>query len=275
MEKIFYSKLKLNFYSKEIELDYKKLKNNRLLLYTKWISLICFIFNLTSTIEISIFISHFSKTNFKAILFMNYIIFLFSITSTILTFVLKNSKLNEILLYLNTFFITFTFFNIAFPIFEFLHFNQNIIFLFMTIELTLRIFLVVLELIEFKENAIIIIISIIFTWAIYIPISDTNRRFGNSLLNFSYSLILITIIAFAYIIERNLKQTFFYNFKLNKQITWLINALENVNSGFFIIKNGEISYINSYLLKVLENTKMLKNESIAIFDSQIDSNTFF
>ena len=111
-------------------------------------------------------------------------------------------------------------------------------------------------LLSFYEVSILNFLSCctIFSIVPYITPREENVRGYEDLR--MYAVILIFVSTFCYILERQLRISFYYSWTAEKKAKWLSNVLNNLNSGFVSFKSDKIAFINIFMLKHLKDLKL-------------------
>jgi hypothetical protein len=123
------------------------------------------------------------------------------------------------------------------------------------LEINFRLIWVLLHVQSFLECFILNTLSILTIWLI-VPFIYPADVYNRGMFNFfAYSCALMSVISFAYFLEKNSKKAFYFHWISDKKANWLSNVFENMNSGFVSFRGGRISYINSSLKKQLKKFK--------------------
>jgi cell shape-determining protein MreC len=114
---------------------------------------------------------------------------------------------------------------------------------------------------------------VILTVWLTVPLLYPKENFRDEMItSLAYSCVLFMVMAIAYIIEIQQKKAFYFLWQADQKAKWLTSILDNLNSGFVSIKNGEIKYINSFFINHLEklkhNTEDVKEVKSDIFSTR-------
>lgn len=257
---IFDNSFNLTIRDTEIESDYRKLRDIRLI----YMNLKIIIFSFVSCLATMIF-QYFYYNQYEGVKFYIFNIIMCSTNSGLyLVFILLCiffkkiifvKWINYFVFYLQIFTIIafrFTIFRIA---------NASIILLFVQylIETIVRLTWVVFMIHSFLECVILNLISLFTVW-IVIPVLIPENLFKDEMINtLNYSFVIFSVISIAYVLDRQKKESFYFNWKNEKKAKKLTNILENLNSGFVSFKSGQITFINSYFKKILKQVGVKKN----------------
>ncbi len=152
----------------------------------------------------------------------------------------------------------------------------NLLFFQYLIEMIVRLTWVLLFIHSFKESFILNTLSLITVW-IVVPSLYVGDSYNDENINtIAYSFVIFGVIVFAYVLEKQQKEAFYYQWLANSKAKWLTNVFENLNSGFVSIKNSKISYINQNFRKFLLNLesidKLITKEILHEYKSSTFSN---
>lgn len=122
-------------------------------------------------------------------------------------------------------------------------------------EINFRLIWVLFYIHSFYQNLILNILSIASLY-LTIPFFTINEVNSKAMIDIkTYSFFLMSVSCFCYILERSLRTSYYYNWSARKKAEWLSNVLNNMNSGFISMKEGEVSFINIFLLNYLKKLK--------------------
>lgn len=254
---IFLNFWQFRFRNPETELDYQKMRDDKLKEYKKIIlcslllkSVFCSVFN-------SFFIEYFNTSN---VLKYNFISSYFTtVLYLILLFFGWNSNKTSYLRWIHyiIYFFKVLFINSTRNIILTCS-NINIVFLNLAyfLELNFRMMWATYYLLSFYELLLLNFLSLaaIFSIVPYISPFESNIKGLEDLK--TYVFILTFVSSFCYVLERQLRISFYYSWTSEKKAKWLSNVLNNMNSGFVSFKCDKIAFINIFLLKYLKIFKM-------------------
>jgi hypothetical protein len=258
-ERIFDSRIKLNFQENEAESEFQKMKDERLNLCIKHVIL----FSLLSSLAVAIFqIFYFEEAKFLIIYKFNlitsfsasllYLIFIFW------SFFTKNINVYKWFHFIIFFYQIFVIISFRFTIFRVVKAPSILLFLEYLFEIMVRLTWVVFNLQSFLESFILNTLSLLAVWIVIPTLYLENYLKDELYETMAYSFVLVSVVSIAYILERQQRIAFYYHWKADKKAKWLTNVFENINSGFVSLKNGKVSYINSHLKNLLE--KLTKSD---------------
>jgi hypothetical protein len=253
-KKIFKSCFFLSFENKSLESEFEKKKNKK---FTKYVNLqlgIILLLTIAMVTIISIYMLNLYSTDihYKLVIITSYICLFVITTSFVLSFLLHTKlRIIKILYYVSYTLISLVFSDFRFAVSRVL--NLSIINWYAGIfELGLRLVATIIFLLSFLENMFINLTIIVLEWAIYSKTVPTEFKASwiNNKIFLTIGFFLLTLLV--YVIDRRLKVSCYYRFKANRNSLWLNGVLENMNGGFLSIKNSRISYINPFMIKILD-----------------------
>jgi hypothetical protein len=254
-KKIFRSCFFLSFENKILELDFEKKKNKK---FTKYVHLqlgilLLIAIALVTVISIYIFPLYSTLSHYKLIIISSYIC-LFLITCSFVVSIFFRRKINFMKL---MYYISFTLISLIFLDFRFTMnriLNISLINWYIAIlELSYRLVITIIFMLSFIENLFINLTIVVLEWVIYthtVPTEIKSSWITNHIF-FSVAFGFFTVLG--YVIDRRLRVSYYYRFQANRNSLWLKGVLENMNEGFLSMKNNHISYINPYLVKILDD----------------------
>lgn len=254
---IFLNFWQSRFRNPETELDYQKMRDDKLKEYKKIIlcslllkSVCCSVFN-------SFFIEYFNTSNvtkynfiscyFTTVIYLILLLFGWNSNKTrYLRWILYIIYFFKVLFINSTRSIILTCSNINIVFLNFAYF----------LELNCRMMWATYYLLSFYELLLLNFLSLaaIFSIVPYISHFETNIKGLEDLK--TYVFILTFVSSFCYVLERQLRISFYYSWTAEKKAKWLSNVLNNMNSGFVSLKCDKIAFINIFLLKYLKIFKM-------------------
>lgn len=254
---IFLNFWQFRFRNPETELDYQKMRDDKLKKYKKIIlcslllkSVCCSVFN-------SFFIEYFNTSNVTKYNFIS-CYFTTVLYLILLLFGWNSNKTRYLrwILYLIYFFKAI-FINSTRNIIITCS-NIDIVFLHLAyfLELNCRMMWATYYLLSTYELLVLNFFSLaaIFSIVPYISPREINLKGLEDLK--TYVFILTFISSFCFVLERQLRISFYYSWEAEKKAKWLSNVLNNMNSGFVSLKCDKIAFINIFLLKYLKNFKL-------------------
>jgi hypothetical protein len=255
-QKIYKSFFNLNFDKCDIEVDYLKYKNQLLLQRSKYSVGILLVLSLIADIDLSIFWGdQFGNRNFLGVTISSYLITIFYSIFLIFTICCKNLHFLKMLNYFTFFLITFVLVFMRYPIVHYKLNEEMLNYLFFAIDIVFRLIWVFMGNISYLESLGISLIDIalLFMWA---GLSQTPENLKSAMIrNSAYSVTILLVGILAYLFEALNRRGYYYNHYIQKKNEWLMNVLENMNTGFISVKEGKIRYINKFLESKIENIK--------------------
>jgi signal transduction histidine kinase len=251
MPKIFKSNITLYFRDKYYNTKYSEQKLSFRKKYNIILSSFLTILSIAITILMIIIYpqlkEHFNTTYSAIYCFTTGIL---SVIIILLCLIVKGNKFQEWLTYLSYLLIIFVFTNIRYYFVWVYQIDLLLYTLIFVIEIIFRLIWFVIGLIDFVPGVYLQVISIIFNICIISPINPLPFMFRMAIYN--CILILTTIMSYFYIKER--KSSFYYNLSLKLKNEWYESIIDNMNSGFISIKDGEIQCYNKTLLNFIRKT---------------------
>lgn len=137
----------------------------------------------------------------------------------------------------------------------------SILFFMFLIDIVLRLTWVLLFIQTFIESFLLNMFSIFTIW-LTIPFLFPADYYNTAMTNFSsYSCSILVVIGFSYILSRQQKKGFYFNWVADTKANWLTSVFENMNTGFISIKGEKISYINSFMLNQFKKIRNVIREN--------------
>lgn len=259
-ERIFYNRIKLNFQEKEAESDYQIKKDKILNLCIRHVIL----FSLVSSLAVAIFqIFYFDKAKslilYKFNLISSFSASLIYTIFILLSFFIKNSRVYKWFHYIVFFYQIFVIISFRFTIIRIVEAPSILLFLEYLFEILVRLTWVVFNLQSFSESFMLNTLSLVAVWIVIPNLYPEIYLKDELYFTMAYSFVLVSVIIIAYILEKQQRIAFYYQWKADRKAQWLTNVLENLNSGFMSIKEGKVTYINSFLKNLFG--KLIKSES--------------
>lgn len=257
-EKIFTSPLNLKMENKQVESDFQKMKIKKFKFFHFKITLFSFI----SSLSVMIF-QYFLYEKFQDIKFFKFNLIMNSIATVmylllmICSYLTNNIQIMKWIDYFIFYFQIFVIMAFRFAIIRATDASLILLFFEYLIEIIVRLIWVLLFLHSFKESFFLNTLSLVTVWIVVTSLFP-EKSFNIEIINtLTYSCVIISVIVIGYILERQQKEAFYFQWQANSKAKWLTNVFENLNSGFVSIKNSKISYVNSYFKKFLQNLKII------------------
>jgi hypothetical protein len=259
-ETIFRNCFTLKFKKSEIENEYQKKRDARLFALNRYIILCLVILNILSTIltlkytEIET-TSFWTLLRFSAIISTSIYAILFFVC-----FLSKNLKILRWCHYLAYILILFSYANIINTLTYKVKVNSFLIYIISIVEMLIRMCSNVFLIQSFLENFTLNFLTCILLWVTYMPVIDKVFIIISTYSFLIYSTTFIILIGFSYVMEKQQKNTFYFQYSHMKKLEWLTNVLENMNTGFLSIRGDKITYMNSFLQNKLTKIKHSPNK---------------
>lgn len=269
-EKIFKNCIFLQFYKKEIEEKFVNDKNMNVMKYNIYMILFIFLFSIAASTSISFFYLQYDTDSFKAIMFTSYLITFIYIFIIIFGIIYRKSlNVQKILNYVNYISLLFVYVNLRYPLVIYIQISSNVFYILICIDIIFRLIWKILGLVSFLENLILCLITVAFYWPLYASIAEASTISVTLTSMGAYTTAITIAVIFSYFIDKQQKKAFYYFYTANQKAERFSNILDNINSGFISIKGNKISYINEFLIKIIESNKVLKEN----LDNHIKTNT--
>lgn len=253
-ENIFSSFFTNKFCDQKVEDAYKNKTKISLLKFTKWFSIILFIFSLIASIL------EFTGNNLNGYkltlpntqaVFPSWVIYLVTgifFLNTLITIIFrKKYLLIKISSLYNLYAVVYIFMYISFYVTLIsTTIPWTIIYLLFFTEFLFRIGMIIYSAIEFPESLFINFLVIFTLWIV-------NYAFG--MIDVKYSFIIFhniqTILSsiYTYFYTKETRKSFYYYEKEKEKKLWYQNLMEKMNSGFMLIKNGKIEFMNKAIIE--------------------------
>jgi hypothetical protein len=260
VERIFRSILSLIFHNSEIETAYEKNMNKYM---KKYFFIFCISFLIGSIITAAINFSFRDSTDtveFLIVKSVSYINVLINAICLGINFLTKKIKIKRWLLYTGYVFFIFTCANFKYPLIVFVY-NKTFILMIilLLIEILFRLLFGVLYLFSFREYVVLNLIEIGLIWIYIYPTSDPLVTRVSLFYLFCYNFLFSFFTFFCYFVEKQLKTSFFYQFKFEQNLRWLNILLDNVNTGILSLEGKKIKQYNKSLMKIIPKINYEQN----------------
>lgn len=171
----------------------------------------------------------------------------------------KKLIVQRIVNYLNFYLIIFIFGTLRNHLINILKLDCVIYTMTIVMEFLLRIGYLFLGSLNFVDSSCIIILNVVSYWAFWPGFLDLSL-FYSRILIFDFLWIFESVIFYFYHLHS--KKSFFYQKSAEQKCQWYKNIFENMNTGFFHIKNRQISYLNNALVKLVQSDRHLVDNLI-------------
>jgi hypothetical protein len=105
---------------------------------------------------------------------------------------------------------------------------------------------------SFVENIISILFKFVLIWLVYAHFIITEMKEKWYFNNLLYVLGLLLYLMLSYIIDKEIKLSFYFKNESDKSFYRVKNILDNMNGGFIIANNKKIKYMNPFFKKFLK-----------------------
>lgn len=273
MERIFKSSFRLNYLNKEIEKEYVLKKQEKMEKFGTIITLTVLVLCIISSTSVSLFYAYYERVSFKAIISTSYLTTFASLSLTVFHFIFrKNLIFQKVVQYCNYIFLVFVFDNIRYPLFHYVSIEDILVYLFLLVEMTIRLLWTLFSIFGFIENFSLNLASVVIIWVVYGPVSLKQNLTSNELIILAYTLTVLIIILFCYFLEKQRKTAFYFYQNSESRAKWLSNILDNINGGDLSIKSGSVKYMNRIFREIVDSELGLINSSNDEINSQININ---
>jgi hypothetical protein len=239
---VFRRWINLKFIEVDVELDFIKMKDKKLSLFIRP----AVIFSLMSSVAVSTFISFYIET-FITLRFFQFCLITSWVASFIYFIFLANlfftKKLN-VYRWMNFFYFYFQIFviiSVRFAFLKIVKVSSIMIFFEYFLEIFIRLFWVILYLQSFLECLILNTLSLVTVWIVIGSMYPVESLSEEIIITLAYSVVMFSVIGIAWIVERQQKLSFYFKWKAEKKASWLTKVLDNLNSGYILIKKGKIN----------------------------------
>jgi signal transduction histidine kinase len=246
---IFSSKISLHFQNKEITKEY----NTRRFEAVKKRNIIYHSFVLLLGVIADFIIFYYDYRDSLLFLFIICLIYsaltLFGLICSIIT---NNKILHRIMIYVNFIVSNAYFGTIRYLLAVIVTPDVSVYSMTLTVELLFRVFFFVTGDLDFTDGLFCFFIIILFNTLLIIFGLPMQFWFRPGVIN---TMFIITCII-SYFLVKEKRKAFYYNLTMEKKNEWYKSILENMSSGFVLISNGYIKYIN----KSFKDTLMMDEE---------------
>jgi signal transduction histidine kinase/CheY-like chemotaxis protein len=248
---MFSSRITLNFKDKYYDVKY----DQKMIAYRKkyniFISVFLSCLSISFTIPMIIEYSHLKEQfNSHYLAMLCYITTCLILALTIICIIIRNNTFQKWLTYLIYIAIILVFSSIRYYCLFMLNVDVFIYTLIFTVEIIFRLIMFVIGLIDFVPGVYLQVIIIVVDFTIFSPIMPLILYFRFSI--GCILLILMSVVSYFFVRER--KMCFYWNLCLKIKNRWYESIIDNMNSGFISIKDGEVQYYNKTLLRFLKKS---------------------
>jgi signal transduction histidine kinase len=171
-----------------------------------------------------------------------------NITTLLLCILIKHNRLQEWVTYLNYILIFPLALYYRYFIINILELDIYVFFLLFVSEMIIRMMWFMLGCIGFKTGVYLHIITMILKLSLFSIITPNEVYYRTSI----YNIILICVNLLSYFYCKERKISFYYNIMLKLKNEWYKNIIDNMNSGFISIRDGQVEYCNKTLLGYIQ-----------------------
>jgi signal transduction histidine kinase len=246
---IFNSRITLSFRDKYYNMKYDQEMIASRKKYNIFTSVLLTCVSITFTIPMIIKYSQLKEefnSHYSAILC--YISTCLMLALTTICIIISNSNIQKWLTYLNYITIHLVFSNLRYYCLFMLKTDISIFTLLFTFEIIVRLAMFVVCLIDFVPGVYLQVIIVIINFSIFSSILPLAIYFRFSV----YAILMLLMSVMSYFFARERKMCFYWNLCLKIKNSWYESIIDNMNSGFISIKDGEVQYYNKTLLRFLK-----------------------
>jgi signal transduction histidine kinase len=266
---IYKSLITLKFDSQEIETSYQQYLSKNLLIRNKILHSTLLAFSIT--IDILVFYYNYyihSPPNF----FLSIITTCIICILFLITLCSSSYKIHKTCCYL-----VFIISNIKFEILRYFsattdYLDLSLFSLFLGFEQIYRIFCFFFNLIDFFEGFLCFIIMNIMNTSVTLNLVGSAIWYRSSII----TTISMCTLGISYFYVKEKRKSFYLNSTISKKNQFYQSILDNMSSGFVLIKDGSIEYMNKILKKHISvnyiNTDELENDDYDIFNKVLIEN---
>jgi signal transduction histidine kinase len=270
-DNIYESFLTLRLKDRYYEWTYQQNRYSKLKKHNIVLSCILVIVSLSLTIALSLDISEmFQNFNSKYVTLMNFSTTILTSINLLLSVIITNKKIQSWITYINYIYILLVFDAYRFYFVRVLVVDNMVFSFIFTVEMFFRKAWFFMGIIDFVPGVYLHVITLVIHYVIFLPISTQSLQFRYSIN--AGILIITTGIIYFYIKEQ--KRSFFYYHSMKSKHDWFKNIIDNMNSGFISIEEGEVQYYNNTMMKLFSN-KLIKAFSINGKDVCLSINDIF
>jgi hypothetical protein len=259
-EPIFKNCFTLNYKKLEIENEYHKKRHSQLFALNRYIIISLVLLNIISTILTVEFTRNETKSFWLLIKYTAIISTSLYVTLLFMCLFSKNVKILRWCHYLAYLLILFTFSNFFNTLSHKLQMSLYLANLIYVLEILLRMCFSIFLIQCFLENIILNGLTCILIWVLYLPALDENVILTATYAQLAYTAIFLVLIGFSYVLEKQQKNAFYFQYTHAKKLEWLTNVFENMNTGFLSIRGDKITYMNSFLQNKINKLKQPLNK---------------
>lgn len=248
--KVFTNKFCLNFKKPEIYEEYQKNRKKILLYYNKLFGFILFMGSIaTSAINYS-FRESSDSLSFSIVKYSSYTNTFVNFLTFILCLFCKNSKVLRFVHYINYIFFIFTTANFKFPLITYVYHKTSVLMIaLILVEILFRLSWVVISLFNFMEFFFLNFIEIILVFSYLYPTTEPETRNLTFFNLMCYALLFMVISVYAYILDKQVKLSFYLQSIFKDKVDFLNKVFDNINTGILTVRDNKITEMNTFLQK--------------------------
>jgi signal transduction histidine kinase len=257
-ENIFESLITLKFKERLYETIYQQNKDQTIKKYNIIQSSILFLLSLVLTIIFCLDMSTMvERFDLKYVMILQFVSNGLITIKLLLTIFISNLKIQRWLTYFSYICISLVFAPYRYWLIYWIDIDIMIICFLFTLESFFRLVIFFLGIIDFMPGLYVQVLSQMVNYGLfYIPVP---MRFHFRFSIYACILLLTNVIAYFYTKEQ--RRSFYYYHSLKNRYEWFKNIIDNMNSGFVVITNGQIQYYNNTFLKFFSDRLIATNSS--------------
>lgn len=246
-ESIFSNRFSLKFKKFEIEKEYYNKRQLSLSSLNLFIIISLVILNILSTTLTIIFTQNEIKPFWLILRYTAIISTSLNIVVLFISIFCKNMNIIRWIHYLAYLLLFFTLSNTFNVLLSKLQVSLNLMNIASLVEIILRMCFSVFTIHSFLENIILNGITCVFIWVLYLPALDKSIVLLAAYVQLAYTAAFSILVGFSYVLDKQQKNAFYFQYTHAKKLEWLTNVFENMNTGFLSIKGIKISYVNNFV----------------------------
>jgi hypothetical protein len=262
-DRIFKNNFTLEFLKQDTEKSYNFNKTEYLINKAKMINTILFLLSiLTSTVN-WYFRDESNTLEFLIVRYTSYANSGLNLVFLVIGYKSRNKTILRINYYIGYIFFLFTAANFKYPLIVFVNKKTFLIMIFLILsEVLFRLFYAISYVFSFREFLFLNLIEIVLIWIYIYPTSDPLITRITVTFLCCYTFVFCFFTMFCYLIDKQLRTAFYYQTHYEEKLKWVNLVLDNVNTGILSIKEKEITFINNFLINILQNHKYSNLASI-------------
>jgi signal transduction histidine kinase/CheY-like chemotaxis protein len=275
----FISRLTLKYHDAELERRYSNMRYSSILKYNIIYSILGLIYSLYNSLTYKFYFPH-QVNEYKqlntglcfSISLLQFIIF-------ILCIVIRNSKFQQLISYINQYMLLFMNYQFRVYLTDEQKVDNKIYALVFTLQFIYKFSWYFTDCLDFLDGFILNIIHSASAYLFFGFQAPLSQHYIFSVLTVMY--MLGAMVMYFYVKEK--RRSYYYHSGLEKRVNWYSDIFNNMNSGLFSLANMSLKYINSTMFNFLImngntlniaklNPKFNEKEKESLFSNTIDQN---